>query len=126
MKQKLVKVYNELRNWMHVIGFLTLAYKMIGLTKLDLWTWQKIVLGLFLSALGYGIGHGYEGLRKILFGDPTSTADGNKSWIGFSIGVCLVMLIPGIKFINVYLFWFCLVLFVLDNGYAVYKKRLKA
>jgi hypothetical protein len=106
---------------MHVVGFLTLAYKGLGLLDLDLPNWQKIVLGLVLSVIGFGLGHAYEGVRYMFFGDPVSKSDGNLSWIGFTAGAFLVMFIPNINFINTYLFYFCLSLFVLDNGYAVYK-----
>jgi hypothetical protein len=74
-------IYHQFRNVMHVVGFFTLAYKGLGLLDLDLWTWQKIVLGFVLSAIGYGLGHGYEGLRNIFFGDKVSNSDGNLSWI---------------------------------------------
>jgi hypothetical protein len=119
------KIYHQFRNVMHVIGFFTLAYKGLGLLDLDLWTWQKIVLGFVLSAIGYGLGHGYEGLRNIFFGDKVSKSDGNLSWIGFTAGAFLVMFIPNITFINIYLFYFCLSLFVADNVYAVFKKIIK-
>lgn len=107
---------------MHVIGFLTLAYKGLGLLDLDLWDLQKILLGLFLSALGFGLGHSYEGVRYMLFGDPVSKSDGNLSGIGFTSGTFLILFVPNIGFINTYLFYFCLTLFVLDNGYAILKK----
>jgi hypothetical protein len=115
-------IYHQFRNVMHVVGFLTLAYKGLGLTDLDLPTWQKIVLGLVLSAIGYGLAHAYEGVRYMLFGDPVSKSDGNLSWIGFTIGAFLILFVPNIGFINTYLFYFCLTLFVLDNGYAILKK----
>jgi hypothetical protein len=117
------KIYHQFRNVMHVVGFLTLAYKGLGLLDLDLWTWQKIVLGFVLSAIGFGLGHGYEGVKYMLFGDPVSKSDGNLSWIGFTAGAFLILFIPNIGFINTYLFYFCLSLFVLDNGYAIKRKK---
>jgi hypothetical protein len=117
------KIYFEFRNVMHVIGFFTLAYKGLGLLNLDLWTWQKIVLGFVLSAIGFGLGHGYEGVRYMFFGDPVSKSDGNLSWIGFTAGTFLILFIPNIIFINTYLFYFCLSLFVLDNVYAFKNKK---
>jgi hypothetical protein len=116
-------IYHQFRNVMHVVGFFTLAYTGLGLLDLDLWTWQKIVLGFVLSAIGFGLGHGYEGLRNIFFGDKVSNSDGNLSWIGFTAGVFLIMFIPNIIFINTYLFYFCLSLFVLDNVYAFKNKK---
>jgi hypothetical protein len=59
----------------------------------------------------------------MLFGDPVSKSDGNLSGIGFTAGVFLVMFIPNINFINTYLFYFCLSLFLFDNGYAIIKKK---
>lgn len=117
------KIYLQFRNWMHVVGFFALAYWGLGFFDLNLWVWQKIALGLFLSAIGYGIGHGYEALRKIFFNNPTSNSDGNLSWIGFTIGSALVLFYPGIVFINVYVFWFCLILFIFDNVYPFIKKK---
>ena len=117
------KIYHQFRNVMHVIGFFTLAYKGLGLLNLDLWTWQKIGLGLVLSVLGYGLGHAYEGLRNIFFNDPISNSDGTLSWFGFTAGAFLVFFVPEIGFINTYLFYFCLSLFVLDNVYAFKRKK---
>lgn len=116
-------IYHQFRNVMHLVGFLTLAYKGLGLLDLDLWTWQKIVLGLVLSVIGYGLGHGYEGLRNIFFGDKVSNSDGNLSWIGFTAGTFLILFVPNIWFINTYLFYFCLTLFVLDNFLAIKRKK---
>jgi len=116
-------IYHQFRNIMHVVGFFTLAYKGLGLLDLDLWVWQKIVLGLFLSVIGFGLGHAYEGVRYMLFSDPVSKSDGNLSGIGFTIGAFLVFFIPNINFINTYLFYFCLSLFVLDNVYAFKRKK---
>jgi len=116
-------IYHQFRNVMHIVGFFTLAYKGLGLLDLDLYTWQKIVLGLFLSAIGYGLGHGYEALRNIFFGDPTSNSDGNLSWIGFTVGAFLILFVPNINFINTYLFYFCLCLFLIDNIHAFIKKK---
>ena len=108
---------------MHVVGFFSLAYKCLGLLDLDLWLWQKIVLGLVLSVLGFGLGHAYEGVRYMVFGDPVSKSDGNLSGIGFAIGAFLVLFVPNIVFINTYLFYFCLSLFVLDNVLAIKRKK---
>ena len=119
------KIYHQFRNVMHVIGFFTLAYKGLGLLNLDLWTWQKIVLGLVLSVIGFGLGHAYEGVRYMVFGNPTSKSDGNLSGIGFTAGAFLILFVPNIGFINTYLFYFCLSLFLIDNSYAVYKKYKK-
>jgi len=117
------KIYHQFRNLMHVVGFLTLAYKGLGLLDLDLWTWQKIVLGFVLSAIGFGLGHAYEGIRYMLFGNPVSKSDGNLSWIGFTAGTFLILFVPNINFINTHLFYFCLTLFLFDNGYAIIKKK---
>jgi hypothetical protein len=116
-------IYHQFRNVMHVIGFLTLAYKGLGLLDLDLPNWQKIVLGLVLSFLGFVLGHAYEGIRYMIFGDPVSKSDGNLSGIGFTAGTFLILFVPNINFINTYLFYFCLTLFVLDNFLAVRKKK---
>lgn len=116
-------IYHQFRNIMHVVGFFTLAYKGLGLLNLDLYTWQKIVLGLVLSVLGFGLGHAYEGVRYMVFGDPVSKSDGNLSGIGFTAGTFLVLFLPNINFINTYLFYFCLILLVLDNVYAFKRKK---
>jgi hypothetical protein len=123
MKPNLLKIYIQLRNAMHVIGFFTLAYWLISFTDISMPNYQKIILGLFLSALGYGAGHGYEGLRYMFFEEPTSNSDSNLSWIGFSLGAFLALFIPNIKFIDFYLFKFCLLLFVLDTINAYLKNR---
>jgi hypothetical protein len=59
----------------------------------------------------------------MFFGDPVSKSDGNLSWIGFTAGTFLILFIPNIIFINTYLFYFCLSLFVLDNVYAFKNKK---
>jgi len=122
MKPNLLKIYIQLRNAMHVIGFFTLAYWLISFTDISMPNYQKIILGLFLSALGYGAGHGYEGIRYMFFGEPTSNSDANLSWIGFSLGSWLIIFAPNITFINVYMFYFCLGLLVIDVFFAICKK----
>jgi hypothetical protein len=119
------KIYLEFRNVMHVVGFFTLAYW--GLSKLEIhfYLWQKILLAFVLSAIGYAVGHGYEGLRKILFGDPVSNSDGNLSWLGFTLGVITVLINNDITFISTYLFYICLTMFIIDFILAIKRKNKK-
>jgi hypothetical protein len=83
--------------------------------------WQKILLAFVLSAVGYAVGHGYEALRKILFGDPVSNSDGNLSWFGFTLGVITVLINNDISFINTYMFYSCLTMLVVDVLLAIKK-----
>jgi VanZ family protein len=122
MKANLLKIYHDFRDAMHVVGFFTLAYWFIGLLEIDFYTWQKIVLALVLSALGYAIGHAYEGIRYMFFGEPTSNSDANLSCMGFSLGSWIIIFIPNITFINVYMFYFCLIIFAIDVLWAICKK----
>lgn len=119
------KIYIQFRNAMHIVGFLTLAYWLIGKAEIIFSLGEKIALWVFLTALGFVAGHAYEGLRFMLFQEPTSKLDGNLSGIGFSLGTALVLFNNDIKFINVYMFYFCLALLVLDTAWAFYRKNKK-
>jgi len=124
--KKIREIYIAVRDFLHIVGFFTLAYWMLSKLYLDLGIGGKIALGLVLSALGYGVGHGYEGLRYRLFKEPTDVGDGNRSWLGFTLGVILVMINAEIQFINTYMFFGCLILLGVDVIYAIYKKYKKA
>lgn len=121
------KIYHEIRNYLHIVGFFTLAYWLLhGYGIIDFLLWQKIVGGIFIGIpLGGFLAFAYELGGLVFFKKNPDTADAIRSIIGFVIGTFLVAFIENINFILVYMFWFCFALFVLDflNGIrTTYKK----
>jgi len=118
------KTYHQIRNYLHIVGFFTLAYWLLhGLGIIDFYLWQKIIGCAFIGiSLGGTIAISYEFARLVIFKDPAEQLDVIRSTIGFVIGTYLVAFFENITFILIYMFYFCLTLFVLDLVNAIRKK----
>jgi hypothetical protein len=115
------------RNKFHYIGGFAFAYTIGNATGVyDFYLWQKIIGSIIVGLiLGMGMGVTYEFYKNVVFKNPIDETDIYRTAIGSLFGFGLSTLVPDLKVISVYLFIFCLILFLLDTIFAIIKKYKK-